>query len=309
MQTILLPLNLTRDCRRPMRYGIELAAAMKANLRLLHVAGSGGRARPYAWPAEWDETTRASAAHKAVITGRPAERIAAYANSIDADLILMPTRGRGLPGQLLFGSTTMDVLRIANQPLWIAKPQFVQTERPIRFKRVLCGVDLGAEGRSVLNCAARWAEAWDGEILVVHAVCGISEAMLMTYGSGDSGEVELLPEMAHRKVASMAAPIGVPWQVKIEVGDVAEVLLKFAKQWRADVVIVGRGRRTGLWEFGTNIGDIIARSPCPVITVPHRAMRVRPAAHRIFRNTIAFPSPVERHDGSRRELRRGCYST
>jgi len=231
-----------------MRYGTEIAAALNAELCLLHV------------------------------TGRPAETIASYANHVDADLILLPTRGRGLLGQVLFGSTTMDVLRIANRPLWVAKPQSVRAGRPIRNRRVLCGVELGAEGESVLNYAARWAAAWDGELLIVHVVPGI----------------EFLPEAARRRIASMAAAIDVPWQAETQAGDVAETIRKFAKRWRADVVVVGRGRKTDRWQLGANIGNIIARSPCPVITCPGRSMRIRPRGHRMSRRTVNFPGVAGR---------------
>jgi nucleotide-binding universal stress UspA family protein len=211
-----------------------------------------------------------------VLGGRRDETIASYAHSIDADLILMPTRGRGLFGQILFGSTTMDVLRTTTRPLWIAKPKSVLLEQPARCKRILCGVPVGAEGESVLRYAARFAKAYGGELLIVHAIPEISEAMLMVYGLDDSGEIELLPKAARRRICSMAASLDVPYRVEARIGDVAAILTKFAKQWQADVLVVGRGRRTDRWQFGANIGDIIVRSPCPVITVSRAPSLIRP---------------------------------
>jgi hypothetical protein len=78
----------------------------------------------------------------------------------------------------------------------------------------------------------------------------------------------------------MAESLDVPYRVETETGDVAATLRKFAKQWRADVVVVGRGRRTNRWQFGANIGDIIERSPCPVITVSGGARLIRPHGRR-----------------------------
>jgi nucleotide-binding universal stress UspA family protein len=124
------------------------------------------------------------------------------------------------------------------------------------------------------------AKAYGGELLIVHAIPEISEAMLMVYGLDDSGEIELLPQAAHRRMHSMAASLGVPYRVEAKVGDVAAILGKFAKQWRADVVVVGRGRRADRWQLGTNIGDIIVQSPCPVITFPRRARFIRPTGGR-----------------------------
>jgi hypothetical protein len=78
----------------------------------------------------------------------------------------------------------------------------------------------------------------------------------------------------------MAAAIDVPCQVETKTGDVAAILRKFAQRWRADVVVVGRGRRTDLWPLGANIGDIIRRSPCPVITHAARVKPIRSSGHR-----------------------------
>jgi nucleotide-binding universal stress UspA family protein len=208
--------------------------------------------------------------------GKLGETIAGFAHSIGADLIMMPTRGRGLFGQVLFGSTTMDVLRIANRPVWVAKPKSVLSEQPVSCKRILCGVALGAEGESVLQYAARLARSYGGELLIVHAIPEISEAMLPVYGADDSGEIELLPEAARRRLCSMAACIDVPYRVEAKIGDVAAILRKLAKQWRADVMVVGRGRRTDRWQLGSNIGDIIVRSPCPVIAVSRAARAILP---------------------------------
>jgi nucleotide-binding universal stress UspA family protein len=279
-----LPFDVARDSQQQIRYGRTVAASMSAELSLLHVAGSNWRGHRASLSPKWhpDLDTRTFSSHT-VLRGNPAETIASYADFIDADLILMPTRGRGIVGQILFGSTTMDVLRIANRPLWVAKPQSVTTERPVRCKRILCGVELGPQGESVLRYAARLAKACGGELLIVHAVPEISEAMLMVYGLDDSGEIELLPEAAHRKVSSMAANIDVSYQVEAKIGDVAAILRKLAKRWQADVVIVGRGRRTNQWQLGANIGDIIVRSPCPVITHPGRAKSIRPNGHRMTR--------------------------
>jgi Universal stress protein family len=114
IRKVLLPVDACRDFQDYIRYGTEIAACMTAELCLLHVARSSRRSHQPRWSAEcdFDDDTPRFVSQAVVRRGSPAETIASYANSIDADLILMPTRGRGLFGQLLFGSTTMDVLRM-----------------------------------------------------------------------------------------------------------------------------------------------------------------------------------------------------
>jgi nucleotide-binding universal stress UspA family protein len=214
-----------------------------------------------------------------------------YADRVDADLILMPTRGRGLLGQILFGSTTMDVLRITDRPVWAAKPEAIRSERPARCSRILCGVELGAKGESVLSYAAQWAAACAGELLIAHAVPEISEAMLALYGVDESGEIELLPEKARRGLAAMAAKIGVPCEVEAQVGDAAGILRTLAKHWSADVVIAGRGGGNNARRLGANIGDIIAQAPCPVIAYAERSCGGRPPRRRALGRVAAARRP------------------
>ena len=52
---------------------------------------------------------------EAVVSGKPAERIVSYADEVDADLIIMLSRRYGTLRQLIFGSTTMDVVRLTSR--------------------------------------------------------------------------------------------------------------------------------------------------------------------------------------------------
>lgn len=279
-ERILLPISDDRSNQRQLLYAEDMAAAMGADLCLLHVAMESRLGHRVGGSHQRDPhvSTRIRPAHT-VLSGRVDEAIARHADAIVADLILMPTRGCGLFGQLLFGSTTLDVLRIADRPLWVVKPKTVLSAEPVRCKRILCAVELGAEGELVLRYAARLADAYNAELLIVHAIPGISEAMLIQCGLDGSGRIELLPGAARRRIGAMAAPLNVSYEVQAEIGDVAAIVRRFARQWRADVVVVGRGRRADRWQHGANVGDIIARSPCPVITVPGEAwVGRRPAA-------------------------------
>lgn len=159
----------------------------------------------------------------------------------------------------------MRVLRTTKTPVWIAKPQAVEAGSSFRCGRILCGIQFGAEGRRVLDYAARWAGAWGAELLIVHVVPEISEALL--YTSLDYlGEVELNPQSARDRMAAMADMIDVPYQVESGMGGVSVVLRHMAARWRADVVIVGRGGAVDQ-RIGMNLEGIIERAPCPVIAV------------------------------------------
>jgi nucleotide-binding universal stress UspA family protein len=268
-QKILLPVDNSTAPGASIRYAKQIASAANAELHLLHVAReSEFREYRFDWPTEADLSplTTLPRGSRLILPGNPAQTIVDYADHLGADLIMMPTRGRGILGQLLFGSTTMDVLRRTTLPVWVVKRRSVMANDTFSRRRIVCGIELGKEGQAVLNYAGRAAAAWNADLVIVHAIPGMSDAMLMLYGLDETGEIELLPDAARRKIRSMAAHIRVPFQLDVSIADPAEYLRRAAKAHRADLVIVGRGRHTNEWSIGANIGDIIARSDCPVIT-------------------------------------------
>jgi nucleotide-binding universal stress UspA family protein len=263
IRRILLPIDISREHWQAIHYGAGVAAFLRAELYPLYVASPSGGTHRYEPPSQPEENAaRILCPRWEILPGKPAETIARYADLVEADLILMPTRGHGMLGRIILGSTTMDLLRITKRPLWVAGPECVRSKQPFQARRILCGLNLGAEGESVLRFAAQWAAAWGGELMVVHALPEISEAMLL-YGLYESSAMELVPEAARRRITAMTSTADVPCVVDVRVGNVASVLRKAAKRWRADIVVVGRGGSAGR----TGIADFIARSPCPVITL------------------------------------------
>jgi nucleotide-binding universal stress UspA family protein len=55
--------------------------------------------------------------HSRVLTGRPAEEIANYANEVNAEMIVMTTHGHSGVKHVILGSTTEAVLRHATCPV------------------------------------------------------------------------------------------------------------------------------------------------------------------------------------------------
>jgi nucleotide-binding universal stress UspA family protein len=266
---ILAPIDLLHNAEAAMRHSVAIAGAAKAELWALYVAetGRGGRQRPFEWPLESIVPPESGLAipHRLVLSGTPAQTIADCADEINADLILMPSRGLGAFGQLFRHSTTLDVVRQTGRPIWVVKKDQMRADAAFRCRRVLCGIELGSDGANVLNYASKVARDWSAELSITHVIPDVNEAMLMVYGLDETGEIELAPDAVRRKLVAMAASVDVPYRIDISTGDVATELRNAAKRIQADLIIVGRGRRRN-GECGGNIAEIIARSPCPVLT-------------------------------------------
>jgi hypothetical protein len=134
----------------------------------------------------------------AVVLGKPAERIVRYADEIDADLIIMPSRRYGTLRQLIFGSTTMDVVRLTTRSVWIVTRQSLRRGATLTCRRIVCGIDLSSEGQPVMKYADTLAVGCAADLVFVHAVPGLSDAVLAAYGLGEPEDVAVLPTAAHQ---------------------------------------------------------------------------------------------------------------
>jgi nucleotide-binding universal stress UspA family protein len=102
-QKILLPVDNSMAPGASIRYAKQIASAANAELHLLHVATeSEFREYRFDGPTEADLSplTTLPRRSRLIVPGNPGQTIVDYAD-LGADLIMMPTRGRGTLGQLL----------------------------------------------------------------------------------------------------------------------------------------------------------------------------------------------------------------
>ncbi len=257
-QRILMPIDHTTDAVAASEYSRQIGFVMNADLFVLNV--SNVSARPDIQPHSVPMTVRA---------GDPALEIVRYADEIDAGLLVMPARRYGIIKQLLLGSTTMDVIRRTRRSVWITSKRSLK--RPICFvcRRIVCGINLGKETATVLKYASDLAATWNAEMIVVHASPWLSGGTL-DYQLLNTDETVLLPQIALRRMLERDIGSDVSSALEVTTGDVADVLRNAALKHCADLLVIGRGTHTTPWQFGTNIGKIISRVPCPVLTYDGR---------------------------------------
>jgi len=100
--------------------------------------------------------------------GLPAERIVETARDIDADLIVLSSHGEGESTLANLGSTAQQVLAITHVSVFIVHAS--QSERRTSPRRLLVPLDGSLRTESVLPTAARIANAYGAELLLVHVV-------------------------------------------------------------------------------------------------------------------------------------------
>ena len=148
MNKILIATDGSESAHEAVEFGLDLAAEQGARAFIVHVAPTVD-VMPYAnfgyvgpsVPHEFDEHDREclqeAAEHgaekgvdveTALLKGRPTDEIVTYADTIDADLIVVGSRGHGTIASALIGSVSRGVLHESRRPGLIVRGAHVAAE-------------------------------------------------------------------------------------------------------------------------------------------------------------------------------------
>ena len=239
-------------------WATRFVAEREARLLVVRVAGAGQDA-PGDVPV--DGVTIVNESH-------PASGIMMAAHDRDADLIVLGRRGSGGFPSLPIGTTAHHVAAACGRPVVVVPPMEKPVDRPL-VERVIVGVDGLPGSREAAAWAVRnFAEA---HFTVVHAL-----DLPPAFASMENDTSEMYAQARIRVAALIQGqwtrPFfdpGVSYDVLVDEGGPAELLLDAATRKRADVVVVGR--RDHFPMRGTLGGvnqRVLAYAPCAAATVP-----------------------------------------
>lgn len=100
-------------------------------------------------------------ANPIVAYGAPVAAIAKLAREVQADLVILGSRGMGLAGRFMFGSVSDGVKNEVAASVLIA-------QRPAVAGRMLAATDGSATSKRAVGIAIRLANAWDTHVTVAH---------------------------------------------------------------------------------------------------------------------------------------------
>ena len=137
---------------------------------------------------------------------------------------------------------------------------------PVTFRRILCAVDFSRDSLEAFRAAVELARLRSGAVHVLHVI----EAQLP--GSG-----EVIIELTQKANAAMAELIAsapskdLALSSEVTSGDAAIEIVDQAKEWRADLVVLG-ARGVILIEdivVGGTAEGVTRGAPCSVLVVRH----------------------------------------
>jgi nucleotide-binding universal stress UspA family protein len=284
--TILFPVDFSDRCRGAAHYVEALAGRFGSRLILLHVLETtigqpgdldfGGLATSLQWE---DRTARTQelldrflaeelsflSVTRKLEHGDPARTIIRVAQAEHADLIMLPTHGYGGFRRFILGSVTAKVLHDAECPVWTGvHMESAPPLESIRMKKILCAVDLTSRSEAIIAAGAQLADEYGAELAVAHAVPGseaIPEKIL------DCELRRHLMAQAREQLLELATRAGVDAALLAESGETAHVIHGLARNWNADLAVIGRGQHHGFGRLRTHSYAIIRESPCPVLSI------------------------------------------
>jgi nucleotide-binding universal stress UspA family protein len=283
---ILAPIAFSARCEGAAQYAEALAYHFHSELVLLHVVMPvPAYALPDAMavgPEVMDEALAQAKTRldqflaeglkgikvkREVLEGDPATEIVQYAREGNFDLIVMPTHGYGPFRRFLLGSVTAKVLHDAHCPVWTGPHLEEAPPYPsISFRKVLCAVDLGPDTPEVLRWGADFAREYGADLAVVHAISNSTITLGGIYFDPEwSTQVR---SESRGRIEYLLKESGIKAEIFITTGDPAEAVRTVAAESSANVLVIGRGRATGvLGRLRTHAYAILRDSPCPVAAI------------------------------------------
>ncbi len=280
IKRILFPVDFSKRCIGAARYVEALAGRFEAEVMLLHVVSHGEHTlaselyekRKNQLDTFLDDELKYYSAQKVCVIGDAAEMIVQTARSWQADLVMMPTYGLGRYRRLLLGSTTAKILHDLECPIWTdVHAEDAPELEDIACRKILCAIGMDAIGMDERSdCSLAWAaylaEEYQAELGIVHAVPAVEASAPARFL--DQEFSAYVTAEARKRILRMLEARRVTAATFIEAGEPAAVAANIARNFGADLVVIGRHAKGGLaGHLRQNAYAILRESPCPVLSV------------------------------------------
>jgi nucleotide-binding universal stress UspA family protein len=271
---ILFPIDFSDESRQAAPYVVAFANHFGAEVLLLHTEALP--LEPYVWEPQPELIQKFMAGFAKenlpnldvqlfASVGDPAAEIVKYAAAKKADLIMMPTHGRGVFRRFILGSVTTKVLHDTACPVWTSA--HLNEERPPappEIRNLVCAIDLDDVGQHTLAYAGGLARVFGASLTIAHAVPAVET---WPESSFDTDLQADLMGAARTRIAEMQAAAGTAGTVCVGAGNVARFVAHAAKSHKAEMVVIGRGGHGMLGRLRTHDYAIIRECETPVLSI------------------------------------------
>lgn len=139
----------------------------------------------------------------------------------------------------------------------------------VSYRKIIAAVDLTDDSRAVLERAAGLAQQWQAQLLLVHIVEFVPIEPMSDSLVPVVQVDERLVERARAQLQTLAGTAGVSTDcLRVTSGNVKIELLHIARDWQADLIVLGSRERHGLSILVNLTEDTVLHgAPCDVLAV------------------------------------------
>jgi nucleotide-binding universal stress UspA family protein len=213
-----------------------------------------------------------------LVDGRPASVIESVADEIEADLIVLGSRGRGTMRAMLLGSVSAEVAANARRSVLVVRHHHVT--------RLLVATD-GSDCAAVIPTMLGEWKVFSGLPALAVSVAAVDspayELLVTLYTLGSEPLQQQREQLltTHRELAESMAKalggIGVAAEPLVRSGDPAHEIVKLASEAGADLIVTGSRCLHGLdrWVLGSVARNVLLHADASVL-VTRRAQAAAP---------------------------------
>jgi nucleotide-binding universal stress UspA family protein len=212
---------------------------------------------------------RGVAARTRVAVGNPLATIAAEADALDANLLVLGARGESFLRHALLGSTAARLLRKS-----VRRPVLVVKQAPHEaYRSVLIAVDFSPVSLSAIHIARQLAP--DADLVLLHAFELPYEGKLALAGVEEEAIRRLVAtesELRRQRLRDLAATAGlapIDYSGRILHGDPAQQIAAIEQEYDCDLIVVGKHGEHIAEELllGSVTKHVLAESQCDVLVI------------------------------------------
>lgn len=212
---------------------------------------------------------RGVAARTRVAEGNPLATIAAEADALDANLLVLGARGESFLRHALLGSTAARLLRKS-----VRRPVLVVKQAPHEaYRSVLIAVDFSPVSLSAIRMARQLAP--DADLVLLHAFELPYEGKLAFAGVADEvirRYVITAAELRRERLRDLAAAAGVApiaYSGRVIHGDPAQQIAAMEQEYDCDLIVVGKHGSHIAEELllGSVTKHVLTESQCDVLVI------------------------------------------
>ena len=300
IQNIIVPIDFSKMSVQAIQIAKQLARRFGASIHLAHVHQFNYAADfvapvppvvPFSFmPYEQDvdrsvlkelkavgaECGLSSASCHALNGAPPFDEICHFAQTIPADLIVMPTHGRTGLKHVFLGSTAERIVQHSSCPVLVTRGSALQANNSSRFriKTILVPVDFSGCSREGLRYAIAFANEFGAKIILLHAT------YLGYVYSTEGTAIYDIPTLqkaarktAERKMQELVRSVNfgaVKYETAFTEGSPVLDICAFGKDHDVDVIITSTHGFTGFTHvlIGSIAEQVVRHAPCSVLVVP-----------------------------------------